>query len=296
MIRSMRTRQFGRNAAVVATLVMSLVAVAVAAPAAAGAVVPSAEGQASKQAMTQTTDRLWYWPRAYAEYALRYNGLTFSNAYDRVRGVQCTGLGKPHVSRGVPMFSAFHCLIVPEGGASYKIIFHAATDREYRIRFTRYQTKTDWVWPPQYAANRLVDVGIRWDNGRTDRILGSACGALGQSWNVRGTPQWALFYCVVIPASGTPYTVVLDVVDRVNFRVNYVSHAIQTPQTPTMTTPTPSRNTTNQKIANMQSQVIVTNAMMATHRHWNQMKHGQDTAPDPLSIMLLPHGQTRLRP
>jgi hypothetical protein len=222
-------------------IVVPLTALALAPASVHAASVPTRAGNSGLQ---------WYWSQANVQRTLLANGFDWSNApHDSLAGAKCAGLGTWIVRGGTAMFRDFHCYVKPRGGAAYKIIVHVVSQWTYRFSWAGWQTKQVWWWPEQYAANKLVETGIRWSSG-FDRITASSCSRFGPARRINGSLYYKLFYCTVTPATGYSYSIVLDATHETSAVDYFVSYTLELPVTPVDTTPVPSSSNTNQQQLN----------------------------------------------
>jgi len=228
----------------------------------------------------------WYWTVAHVQDTLRELGIDWSDlGHHAVLVARCAGLGRSVDRGGVQHFHDLHCYIKPRNKRVYKIVFHVLGERTYRYAFAGYQTKQQWWWSPQYAADALVQAGIRWPRF-FDAVTASTCSAFGPSSRIRGTLYYKLFFCTVAPASGRPYSIVMDVDARYHDTPYFVDYSNEIAVTPTDPTPSPSSNTTTEDVGAriVDSQQGLMGEQDAITR-LNQSRWGTNTAPSGASIL-----------
>lgn len=204
----------------------------------------------------KTDGLVWYWPQTSVLRTLVINGLPWANTgRDIVEGIRCAGLGRWIVRGGIAMFRDFHCYISPQQGSAYKIIFHVVGRYSYRYNFAGWQTVQRWWWPTQYAANVLVNGGIRWSTG-FDRIVYSSCTHFGPSKRIDGYLYYKLFFCTVTPSVGYSYSLVVDATGSASAEPYFVAFTLELPVTPSNPTPVPASTNT---VAQQQNAIILAN-------------------------------------
>ena len=85
-------------------------------------------------------------------------------------------------------------------------------------------TQGSWYWSETLAKHRLKGKDIAWDDGGYTNVVDARCsGRGGYIWNDYGTQKlFQRFVCVGLAQNGTTFAVKINVVNRFNFRVNYL--------------------------------------------------------------------------
>jgi hypothetical protein len=95
-----------------------------------------------------------------------------------------------------------------------------AAPTEARANNSNASQETIWWWTAQYAANTLVQNGIRWDTiNRTDAILSDHCWGTGEQQD--GAPRYRHLYCTVRPNHDRPYGVILAPTSQSTAQVSF---------------------------------------------------------------------------
>ena len=185
-------------------------------------------GSASATTMADTT---WYWSEYGAAHTLYLNGITWRSGVDRMRQTHCWGLGHWIVdSSGGRHFSHFYCTATPASGSQYDVVMNVTGQGSYAVSFASYVKPQTWYWPAQYTANALYNNGISWA-GATDSVSYDACSPFGASLQGRGV-YYQHFYCSIRSSNRDPYTVVVNVTDKLAYTVKWVAFDDQLPATP----------------------------------------------------------------
>lgn len=85
-------------------------------------------------------------------------------------------------------------------------------------------TQGSWYWSETLAKHRLKGKDIVWDDGGYTNVVDARCsGRGGYIWNDYGTEKlFQRFVCVGLAENGKTFAVKVNVVNRFNFRVNYL--------------------------------------------------------------------------
>jgi hypothetical protein len=178
-----------------------------------------------------TTTTTWYWSEYGAAHTLYLNGITWRSGVDRMRQTHCWGLGHWIVdSSGGRHFSHFYCTATPASGSQYDVVMNVTGQASYAVSFVSYVKPQTWYWPAQYTANALSKNGITWP-GTTDSVTYDACSPFGPSLQGRGV-YYQHFYCSIRSSNRNPYTVVVNVTDKLVYTVKWVAFDDQLPATP----------------------------------------------------------------
>ena len=188
-------------------------------------------GFAGRASATTMTDTTWYWSEYGAAHTLYLNGITWRTGVDRMRQTHCWGLGHWIVdSSGGRHFSHFYCTATPASGSQYDVVMNVTGQGTYAVSFASYVKPQTWYWPAQYTANALYNNGITWP-GTTDSVTYDACSPFGASLQGRGV-YYQHFYCSIRSGNRDPYTVIVNVTDKLAYTVKWVAFDDQLPATP----------------------------------------------------------------
>jgi hypothetical protein len=191
---------------------------------------------AGVSAARSSVDSTWYWSEYGAAHALYLNGITWRSGVDRMRQTHCWGLGHWLVEAdGTRLFSHFYCTASPTSGSQYDVIVNVTGSSLYAVSFASYVKPQTWYWTSQYTANALFKNGIRWA-GTVDPVSSDACSPFGPHMPSDGS-YFQHFYCLVHTRARSPYTVVVNVTDKLLYQVKWVDFDDQYPATPAQPRP-----------------------------------------------------------
>jgi len=172
----------------------------------------------------------WYWSEYGAAHALYVNGISWRSGVDQMHQTYCNGLGHWLVKGdGTRLFSHFYCTATPTHGSPYDVIVNVAGPTSYAVSFVDYVRPSTWYWSAQYTANALYRNGIRWV-GTTDQVTSDACSPFGGHMP-SDSSYYQHFYCSVHTNVRYPYTVVVNVTDKLAYTVKWVDFDNQLPAT-----------------------------------------------------------------
>ena len=85
-------------------------------------------------------------------------------------------------------------------------------------------TQGSWYWSETLAKHRLMGKDIAWDDGGYTNVVDARCsGRGGYTWNDYGTEKlFQRFACVGLAENGKTFAVKVSVVNRFDFRVNFL--------------------------------------------------------------------------
>lgn len=85
-------------------------------------------------------------------------------------------------------------------------------------------TQGSWYWSETLAKHRLKGKDIAWDDGGYTNVVDARCsGRGGYTWNDYGTQKlFQRFVCVGLAENGKAFAVKVSVVNRFDFRVNFL--------------------------------------------------------------------------
>jgi hypothetical protein len=266
------------------------------------ALIPGAGASAARS--TASTD--WYWSEYGMAHALYLNGITWRSGVDRMRETYCYGLGHWLVKTdGTRLFSHFYCTATPTTGSEYDIIANVTGPTLYAVSFVSYVKPQTWFWTAQYTANAIYQNGVRW-LGTLDPVTYDACSPFGK-WNPSDHIYFQHFYCSVHTNVRPPYTIVVNVTDKLSYTVKWVDFDTQLPATPAQPRPSVSATATSSassssgstpdcdmycnllRLAEMPShpssgsdwlsQALINSALTDAQKRANRQQWGNDEAP-----------------
>jgi hypothetical protein len=199
---------------------------------------------AGVSAASSSTGSTWYWSEYGAAHALYLNGITWRSGVDRMRQTHCWGLGHWLVKAdGTRLFSHFYCSATPNSGSQYDVIVNIAGPSLYAVSFVNYVKRQTWYWTAQFTANALFKNGISWP-GTVDPVSSDACSPFGAHMPSDNS-YFQHFYCLVHTSARNPYTVVVNVTDKLVYQVKWVDFDNQYPATPAQPHPSVSTATSS---------------------------------------------------
>jgi hypothetical protein len=83
---------------------------------------------------------------------------------------------------------------------------------------------SSWYWSETLAKHRLKGQDIAWNDGGYTNVVDARCSGRGAFiWNDYGTEKlYQRFVCVGLAENGKTFAVKVNVVNRFNFRVNFI--------------------------------------------------------------------------
>jgi len=105
----------------------------------------------------------------------------------------------------------------------------------YAVSFASYTKRQTWYWSAQYTANALYRNGIRW-LGTVDKATSDACSPFGAHL-ASDSSYYQHFYCSVHTNVRSPYTIIVNVTDKLAYNVKWVDFDDQYPATPAQPRP-----------------------------------------------------------